>query len=274
MCVISENGIQPNKKNSIPRKLSHNKTSTSTKVKIRNSKTKNNKVSSWPSFRHESLPPAKNRMRAETLPYDQSTHSRHSPLSALDKLIPSSLEKNTPPSATAAAAGGDKEGVKKKRAPPQQRKKKKSLVGNFLSDMVKSIIKSELENLTKNLNFLNVTTLRLFTPFQIVTRCAPVSNIVMSPFVIMLFLSNVKKMGPSIHKKESCFPKNFNKYNLEKMGLNWSFSHFAHCPTARSQPGPGPVRPRSGSGPAPVRLRSGSRSGRLRSGPGHARSGP
>ena len=109
-------------------------------------------------------------------------------------------------------------------------------------------------NLTKNLNFLNVTTLRLFTPFQIVTRCAPVSNIVMSPFVIMLFLSNVKKMGPSIHKKESCFPKNFNKYNLEKMGLNWSFSHFAHCPTARSQPGPGPVRPRSGSGPAPVRL--------------------
>jgi hypothetical protein len=41
--------------------------------------------------------------------------------------------------------GGDKEGVKKKRSPPQQRKKKKSLVGNFLSDMVESIIKSELE---------------------------------------------------------------------------------------------------------------------------------
>jgi len=41
--------------------------------------------------------------------------------------------------------------VKKKRvtqpssSPRQQKKKKKSLVGNFLTDMVESIIKSELE---------------------------------------------------------------------------------------------------------------------------------
>ena len=70
-------------------------------------------------------------MRAETLPYDQSTHSRHSPLSALDKLIPSSLEKNTPPSATAAAAGGDKEGVRKKMCSPSAEKKEKIPGGKF-----------------------------------------------------------------------------------------------------------------------------------------------
>jgi len=45
-----------------------------------------------------------------------------------------------PPSPAAAAAGTAGAAAKKK-----SKKKKKSLVGNFLTDMVESIIKSEIE---------------------------------------------------------------------------------------------------------------------------------
>jgi len=64
--------------------------------------------------------------------------------------MPSTFKQPSPPVAV-TDANGDDASVKRKRAypPSQQKKKKRSLMGNFVSDIIQSIIKEEL---TKHLS--------------------------------------------------------------------------------------------------------------------------